>query len=197
MNKLCVLYNRNVPEWLLSLLSLIGLPRLWQVIKRVGSWLKPRGLVRDRPLTLKIGETAYIASHPYTDEQKVKNIICQVILGNPNDKPKTITTFRLEVSSKAPYLLSEARDSERGGSYLVPPGGGFSTVPRKQWLKTPVQIKGGEAVAGWIGFCLLERGDLTLAEAWNMNGELIAVQTDGTELRALFPACDLPRTTNN
>jgi hypothetical protein len=186
-----------VSEWVLTVLGLIGLRTLWHGVKRVGSWLKPQGLMRDKPLSLQIGETAYIASQPYTDEQKVKDIICQVILGNPNDKAKTITTFRLEVRSKAPYPLSEARDSEHGGSYLVPPGGGFSTVPRKQWLKTPIQVNGGQGKAGWIGFCLLERENLTLAEVWSMDGELIAVQADGTELRVSFPICDLPRENNS
>lgn len=154
---------------------------------------KEQSLVQDKPLTLQIGESAFIASQPYTDGQKVKDVICRVILGNPNDKPKTVTTFRLEVRSKAPYPLSEARDSECGGSYLVPPGGGFSTVPRKQWLKTPVQIKEGEGVAGWIGFCLLQREDLSLAEAWKIEGKLVAVQADGNELHLSFPPCDLPR----
>ena len=109
-----MLYYIAVPEWVLGLLSFIGLTTLWRIFERVGSWLKPQGVVRDRPLTLQIGETAFIASHPYTDGQKVKDIICQAILGNPNDKPKTVTTFRLKVRSKAPYPLSEARDSGRG-----------------------------------------------------------------------------------
>ncbi len=155
---------------------------------------KEEGLVRDKPLIFQIGETAYIAPHPYVDEREVSAIICQVIFGNPDNKDKTINTFRLEVNSKAPYLLSEARDSEHGGSYLVPSGGGFASVPRKPWLSVPLTITGKSGANGWIGFCIIERRDLTLKEAWNMGGELVAVQTDGVELRCPFPVCSLPRT---
>lgn len=155
---------------------------------------KEQGLVRDKPLIFQIGETAYTAPHPYIDEREVSAIICQVIFGNPNNEDKTINTFRLEVNSKAPYLLSEARDSERGGSYLVPSGGGFASVPRKPWLSVPLTVNGKNSANGWIGFCIIERRDLTLKEAWNMAGELVAVQTDGVELRCPFPVCSLPRT---
>lgn len=166
---------------------------LWRFGKRMLVWLKPQGLAhKDKPLNFGIGETAYITSQPYTEERIVKDIICQVILGNPNEIAKSIANFRLEVESKEPYLLSEARDSKRGGSFLVPPGGGFSTVPRKQWLKTPIRVNGSDGVVGWIGFCLLERNDLTLGEAWKMDAELVAIQADETELRSIFPKCNLP-----
>ncbi len=104
----------------------------WRFAKCIGTWLKPQGLTKaDKPLNLQIGESAYIGSLLYPDEQKVKDIICQVILGNPSDRTRIVTTFRLEVKSKACYLHSEAKDSEKGGSFLAPSGGGFSTVPRK------------------------------------------------------------------
>ena len=180
--------------WLVVLLSLIDPRAAWRFAKRIGTWLKPQGLTKaDKPLNLQIGESAYIGSSPYTDEQKVKDIICQVILGNPSDRTRTVTTFYLKVKSKARYLRSEAKDSKKGGSFLVPSGGGFSTVPRKPWLDVPVRISSGDGVSGWIGFCLLERNDLTFAEAWKMDGELVAVQSDGMEVRAQFPPCNLPR----
>ena len=183
-----------MPAWLLVLLSWIDPRAAWRFAKRIGTWLKPQGLTKaDKPLNLQLGESAYIGSSPYTDEQKVKDIICQVILGNPSDRTRTVTTFRLEVKSKACYLRSEARNSEKGGSSLVPSGGGFSTVPRKSWLDVPVRISSGDGVSGWIGFCLLERNDLIFAEAWKMDGELVAVQSDGVEIRAQFPPCNLPR----
>ena len=180
--------------WLVLLLSWIGPRAAWRFAKHIGTWLKPQGLTKaDKPLNLQIGESAYRASSPYTDERKVNVIICQVILGNPSNATRTVTTFRLEAKSKACYLQSEARDSERGGSFLVPSGGGFSIVPRKPWLDVPVRIGSGCGVSGWIGFCLSERDDLTLAEAWKMDGELVAVQSDGVEVRAQFPPCNLPR----
>ena len=180
--------------WLGVLLNLIDPRAVWRFAKRIGTWLKPQGLTKaDKPLNVQIGESTYIGSPPYTDEQKVKDVVCQVILGNPSDRAKTVTGFRLEVKTKAPYLQSEARDSEKGGSFLVPSGGGFSTVPRKPWLDVPVRISSGDGVSGWIGFCLIQRNDLTFAEAWNMGAELITVQSDGVELHAQFPPCDLPR----
>jgi len=162
-----------MPEWVLSLLGLIGLATLWKLVKRVAFWLKrvafwlkPQGLVGGTPLIFQIGETAYTASSPFVDEREVSAIICQVIFGNPDKRNRVITTFRLEVKSKSPYLLSEARDSERvSGSYLVPAGGGFASVPKKPWLNVPFNIGGGDGKSGWIGFCLIERRDLTLAEA--------------------------------
>lgn len=183
-----------MPGWLVLLLSLIDPRAAWRFAKRIGTWLKPQGLTKtDKPLNLRIGESAYIASSPYTDERTVSDIICQVILGNPSNKTKTLTTFRLEVKSKACYLHSEARDSKGHGSFLVPPGGGFSIVPHKPWLEVPVRIGSGDGISGWIGFCLSERHDLSLAEAWKMDGELVAVQSDGVEVRAQFPPCNLPR----
>jgi hypothetical protein len=162
--------------------------------KPIWGWLKPQGLVRsEKSLDFRVGETAYVANSPYIEESEVKDIICQVILGNPNDQAKSVTTFRLEIKAKDPYLVSEARVTREGrSSYLVPPGGGFSSVPHKQWLSLPVQVEGQNGVVGWIGFTLISRNDLTLAEAWKMDGELVAVQADGNELRVKFPACTLP-----
>ena len=111
-----------------------------------------------------IGETAYIAPIPYLSNRGVSDIVIQVNLGNPNSSlTKTIMTFRLDVEGKAPYPLSEARKSERtGGWYLVPSGGGFSTVPNKDYMKMPITIPAASATVGWIGFCLVQRNDLTL-----------------------------------
>ena len=146
-----------------------------------------------QPLTVSIGESAYIASHPYVPDREVKDIILQVMLGNPNPSlPKTIMTFRLEVNGKPPYPLSEARISNRtGGWYLVPSGGGFSTVPNKDYLTVPLTVPPGGAVVGWIGFCTLERADLLLEEAQRIDGEVVVVQPDGTELRSILPPSTL------
>jgi hypothetical protein len=183
-----------MPAWVVVLLSWIDPRAAWRFAKRIGTWLKPQGLTEGgKSLNLQIGESAYMGSSPYIDERKVGDIICQVILGNPSNRTRTVTTFRLEVKSKACYLQSEARTSKSGGSFLVPSGGGFSIVPRKPWLDVPVRIGGGDGVSGWIGFCLSERDDLTFAEARKMDGELVAVQSDGMEVRAQFPPCNLPR----
>src|SRR3990172_10608466 len=107
-----------MPPWLLLLLSLIDPRTAWRFAKRIANWLKPQGFTKaNRPVNLRVGESSYIGSPPYTDEQRVKDIICQVILGNPSDKTKTITGFRLEVKSKAPCLQSEARSSDQVGSF--------------------------------------------------------------------------------
>ena len=156
--------------------------------------MKPIGLTRNKPLTFLIGEAAYVASHPYVPEREVKDIVIQVQLGNPNpSSPKSVMTFRLYVDKKPPHPVSEARLSERTGTwYLVPPGGGFSTVPNKDYLQMPITIPPAGAVIGWVGFCLLQRNDLTLEEAWRIDGEVAAVYPDGSEIRCRLPACDLP-----
>jgi hypothetical protein len=183
-----------MPAWLVLLLSRIDPRTAWRLVKRIGAWLKPQGLTKaNKPLNLQIGESAFIGSSPYTDDRKVSDIICQVILGNPSDRTRTVTSFRLEVKSKACYLQSEVRDSAKGSSFLVPSGGGFSTVPRKPWLDVPGRIGSGDGVSGWIGFCLAERDDLTFAEARKIDGVLVAVESDGVEVRVQFPPCKLPR----
>lgn len=166
---------------------------LWRFAKRVVIWLKPQGLARTKKsLYFQVGETAYLTSHPYTEDSEVQSIISQVTIGNPNKGAKTIISFRLEYKSKAPYLISEARESKDGGSFLVPAGGGFSSVPRKPYLNLPIIIKPNDGVVGWIGFTMIQRKDLTLAEGWSKQAELVAVLHDGTEFRTKFPTCDLP-----
>ncbi len=136
-----------------------------------------------------------MASSPFTADRLVNSVVGQIILGNPNKNSlKTIMTFTLEVPEKSPYLVSEARKSDRtDGWFLVPPGGGFSTVPSKNYLQLPIKVPPGGSVVGWIGFCLIERNDLKLEEAWSLDATLVAIQVDGQEVRAQFPACTLPR----
>lgn len=183
----------DVSGWLVSLLGAIGLPKLWRAVRRAFAWLKPTGLAADKPLFFNIGETAYIASHPYVRDREVKDIIVQVNLGNPSLlRSMTIMTFRLIVGSRPPYPVSEARRSENGGWYLVPSGGGFSTVPNKEYVRLPITIPAGQAAVGWVGFCMLERSDLRLAEARNIDAKVVAVQADGTETSYRLPVCELP-----
>jgi hypothetical protein len=60
-------------------------------------------------------------------------------------------------------------------------------------MRLPITIPAGEAAVGWIGFCLLEGRDLTLAEAWNIDATAIAIQADGAEMSYRLPVCALPR----
>jgi hypothetical protein len=60
-------------------------------------------------------------------------------------------------------------------------------------MRLPITIPAEEAAVGWIGFCLLERRDLTLAEAWNMGATAIAIQADEAEVSYRLPVCALPR----
>jgi hypothetical protein len=98
-----------------------------------------------------------------------------------------VIAFRLEVKTKVPYPVSEAKDSEGKNSILILPGGGFASVPRRDWLKLPAEISGAGGAVGWIGFELLTRNDLTFAEATKMAAQLVAVQADGVEVRVDFP----------
>lgn len=182
-----------MPEWLVTLLGALGFSHAWEAAKRVAAWLRPVGLSHGKPLLFTIGEIAYIASHPYVPEGEVRDIIVQINLGNPDaSRPETVMTFRLEVSGKASYPVSEARRSERTILWhLVPAGGGFSTVPTKDYTRLPVTIPAGGAVVGWIGFCLAERLDLTLSEAKHMEAKVVAVQADGMESSYRLPPCDL------
>jgi hypothetical protein len=183
-------------EWLTLSLSKIGLVGIWRVSRKIFSWLKPVGLAHDKPLTFMIGEIAYIASQPYVPEREVSNIVIQVSIGNPNhSSSKTVMTFLLKVNSKAPYHVSEAGFSGDRHSYLVPSGGGFSTVPDRDYMTMPVTIPSASAKVGWIRFCLVERKDLTLDEAWNINATIVAVQPDGSEIYCRLPPCELPRAT--
>ena len=183
------------PDWLMKVLGIVGLPWVWRVVKKGLGWLKPVGLTRGKPLFFTIGETAYIAPFPYVPEREVSDVVTQVHIGNPDTKrPRTVATFRLNVVGKPAYPVSEARRSERnGGWYLVPSGGGFSSVPSKDYMRLPITVPTGGAVVGWIGFCLAERRDLTWEEAWNIDAEVVSVEADGTEISCLLPACELPR----
>lgn len=78
------------------LLTIINRRKVWGRIKRIVQLLKPQGLTSvGKLLSFTIGETAYIAPHPYVEEREVSSIICQVIIGNPNKQSKTINTFYL------------------------------------------------------------------------------------------------------
>lgn len=180
-------------EWLTALLTAIGVKTIWGGVKRAWLWVRPRGLVSNKPLVFAVGETAYVASHPYTPDRAVKDVVIQVKLGNPHEsRARTIMTFRLDVKGKAPYHVSEARESDKGGWFLVPPGGGFSTVPHKPYMQLPRTIPPNDAVVGWVGFCLLERNDLTLAEAWRIDANVVAIEVDGREATQSLPVCRLP-----
>ncbi len=179
-------------EWIWVVLRVIGVVRLWKGIKKGVVWLRPSGLKHRKPLVIMLGETAYIASQPYTPDQTIKDIIVQLNLGNPNvSDSESIMTFRLEVNGKPAYTVSDARPSEHGGYYLVPPGGGFSRVPNKEYLRLPVTVPANGALTGWIGFCILERHDLTLAEARKIEGKVVAVKVDGSEIDCRLPTCTL------
>ena len=51
------------------------------VVGGAASWMKPAGLAR-RGLSLAVGESAYIASHPHTPDRNLKDIVVQVLIGN-------------------------------------------------------------------------------------------------------------------
>ena len=156
-------------------------------------WLKPSGLRRS-PISLAVGESAYIASSPYTPDREVKDIVLQVMLGNSSGRDETIMTFRINLDSKGTIPVSEARWSDRGNNWiLIPPGGGFSSIPQKDYHNPPITVPARQAFVGWIGFCLLEgRPRLTLEEAADVQGQVIATLADGRELMASLPSTTLP-----
>lgn len=157
--------------------------------------MKPAGLAR-RGLSLAVGESAYIASHPHTPDRNLKDIVVQVLIGNGTRDEITVMTFRLEFSlsnTETPVArVSEARWSERGAQWiLIPPGGGGSSVPQKDYRNPPFAVAANDAHVGWIGFCLLEGPTVSLEEAAHPIGELVAVLADGQELRAPMPVSTL------
>ena len=105
----------STPEWLVAALGFVGLPRLLRAMRGTASWLKPVGLARGKALSFMIGETAYISSHPYIADREVKDIIVEVILGNPNPVvDKTTMTFRLSrIHRRTP--MDGVRAAEGGG----------------------------------------------------------------------------------
>jgi hypothetical protein len=180
-------------QLILAVLDFIKIKTLWKYIKTIILWLKPSGISRNnKPLHFKIGESAYTASTPYINEREVSSIIGQVIIGNSNKVEKFIISFRLEYENKAPYLVAEARQG-KNGHYLVPSGGGFSSVPSKTYLNIPTEIPANGGIVGWIGFTMIERRDLRLSEVWKKQAKLIAVLSDGKEIFTTFPKCFIPR----
>lgn len=162
------------------------------LLRSAGTWLMPYGLSQGKSLTLEIGEAAYRAPSPYTASRLVNAMVFQVIISNKNQRmSKTITTFRLEIDKKPSYPVSEARPSRNveGGWILIPAGGGFASVPSKPYINPPITVAGGDGCVGWIGFCFLERNDLTMGEAVALKGKVIGTQADGKEIEATVPAC--------
>ena len=76
----------------------------------------------------------------------------------------------------------------------MPSGGGFSSVPQKTYLNIPIRIAARDGVVGWIGFTVIQRKDLTLADVCYKQAKLVAVLSDGKDLTINFPKCDLPHT---
>ena len=163
------------------------------IVKGAGQWLTPSGL-RRTPISLTVGESAYIASSPYTPDREVKDIVLQVLLGNGSVRDETVMTFRIDLEGKGSIPVSEARWSDRGNNWiLIPPGGGFSSIPQKEYHNPPITVPARQAFVGWIGFCLLEgRPRFTLEEAAGARGHVVAVLADGRELTAPLPSSTLP-----
>ena len=178
-----------MPEWILPILAFLGISRLWRGVRRVASWLKPAGLARGGGPTMVIAETAWRASG-----DEIQTLIVRLILGNPDKSaPQPFVTFRLDVGDKAPFYVSEARlNEERGNWFLVPAGGGFSSIPNKPYLSMPVDIPSDSGVDGWVGFTFIENHKLTLVEAREVDAWIVGIQPNGREIQVNLPPCELP-----
>ena len=178
-------------SWLLIVLSAPAW--LWRVLTCPVRTARSKFLGRPA-MRLTVGETFWGGPHPYRDEFHVTAITMQVGVSNGSPKPNSVSAFRLEVAGFSPLFPADHHKAERGGDILIPPGGGFSSVPsRERWLDLPIHLAGHGSDWGWIGFVPLDKGGgITFGDARRASGHLVAVCAAGGEIRAPIRACELP-----
>jgi len=180
-----------MPAWVMAILSV--LPWLGRVVTCPVRTAWSAFLARPA-MRLTVGETFWDGTHPYRDEFRVTAITMQVGVSNGSPKPNSVSAFRLEVAGFSPLFPADHRKTEGGGNILIPPGGGFASVPtRERWLELPIHLDGHGSDWGWIGFVPLDKtAGITFGDARRASGHLVAVCAAGGEIQTPIRACELP-----
>lgn len=180
------LSTRSIPNWIAGLL-VVGLGGM--VI----------AIFRDRMqyVRVSIDDAVYSGPHPYADPHPASNVIYQVAITNKTQSPITIVSIKLHVDGREPLASAEQRESDHGiyrSQYLVPRGGGFSSIPSKEsWWRPPHKLDRGESSVGWIGFNFGEPPDrLLFRDARNLKASLIVTPSSGRVVRAKALPCTMP-----
>jgi hypothetical protein len=93
----------------------------------------------------------------------------------------------LEIAGRPPLYSAEYRRSESGSDILVPSGGGFASVPKKdRWLTPPILLSAWGAEAGWVGFLIFAtQVQMTYGDAATLTAELVVTAARGGQARAV------------
>jgi hypothetical protein len=183
---LTALGERGIPNWLGAVLA-------------AGCLGLGATLARDRTAHIRVSvdDAFYSGPHPYADPHNVSNAIYQVAITNRTNHAVTITSIKLHLDGRRPLASVEQRESDAGphkSQYLVPRGGGFSSIPSKAlWWRPPHLLQPSESSVGWIGFVFAEPADrLRFREARKLEAQIVVTPNSGRSVRAKAMPCTMP-----
>ena len=177
------------PNWLVGILGLCCFGLGFKLLRE-----------RTQIVRVSVDDSFYSGPHPYADQHPASNVIYQIAITNRTDQPLTITSVKLHIEGRQPLASSDlGTDDQNKKQFLIPRGGGFSSIPTKsRWWRLPQSLEPRQSHVGWIGFTFGEPQDkLLFREARCLDAWLIVAPSTGNSVRLVAPPCVMPDLSNH